>query len=127
VSTVADHTALVELASAPVYRDVLLRQYLVQRSILVIPSVSLMVATGATPGGDFSELLTNHIAVRHIELDAHTAHRIGTEIPVKDPGEWPVTAPVIWAARALAMPIVTADTALEQVYAGYGVPVVRMP
>lgn len=123
--SVADDTALIALAETPIYGYVLLRQLAIDRRILVVPTVSLMVAEAHADAGDFSEIHTARTVVRWVELDTDTAHRIADEVPIgPDPIAWPILAPVVWVSTTLGIPVLTRQ---PQRYAGYDVQIERMP
>ncbi|MFE9784963.1 hypothetical protein ACFYO7_06225 [Nocardia salmonicida] len=124
--SVADHTALTSLALSPLFGQVIMRQFTQQRRILVVPTVSLMAAMRAVDNIDeLGRLLDNRVAVRWAELDAPTAIRIGTTVPIVDDHlDWPLIAPVVFTAQNLDMPILTAE---PQLYRGYKVEIANMP
>ncbi|GGN77152.1 MULTISPECIES: hypothetical protein [Nocardia] len=124
--SVADHTALTSLALSPLFGQVIMRQFTQQRRIMVVPTVSLMAAMRAVDNIDeLGRLLDNRVAVRWAELDAATAIRIGTTVPMADDHtEWPLVAPVVFTAQHLDMPVLTAK---PELYRGYKVQIAPMP
>ncbi|MFD3705676.1 hypothetical protein ACFWUP_21255 [Nocardia sp. NPDC058658] len=124
--SVADHTALTSLALSPLFGQVIMRQFTQQRRILVVPTVSLMAAMRAVDNIDeLGRLLDNRVAVRWAELDAPTAIRIGTTVPIVDDHlDWPLIAPVVFTAQHLDMPVLTAK---PELYRGYKVEIANMP
>jgi hypothetical protein len=123
--SVADDSALITLAETPTYGYVLLRQLAIQRRILVVPSVSLMIAERRAVDGDFSELFAARGVIRWVELDIDAARRIAADVPVGlDPADWPTVAPVIWAAQSLRRTVLTQR---PERYEGYDVEIEPMP
>lgn len=124
--SVADHTALTSLALSPLFGQVIMRQFTQQRRILVVPTVSLMAAMRAVDNIDeLGRLLDNRVAVRWAELDAPTAIRISTTVPIVDDHlDWPLIAPVVFTAQNLDMPVLTAE---PELYRGYKVEIANMP
>lgn len=124
--SVADHTALTSLAMSPLFGQVIMRQFTQQRRIMVVPTVSLMAAMRAVDNVDeLGRLLDNRVAVRWADLDAATAIRTGTSIPIADDHtDWPLVAPVVWTAQNLDIPVLTAK---PELYRGYKVHIAPMP
>lgn len=127
MSATADHTLLAHLASLPVYGEVLLDDFRHQKRILVVPTEALALAAriAGDDSANLSVLLQRPATVKWSELDAQSALHLGQYIPVLDHlDQWPIVAPVVWAARQHDIPVLTRQPDL---YHGHHVMVVQAP
>lgn len=127
MSATADHTLLAHLASLPLYGEVLLDDFRRQKRILVVPTEALALAAriSGDDSANLSVLLQRPATVKWSELDPTTALRLGQHVPVLDHlDEWPIVAPVVWAAQQHDIPVLTRNPDL---YDGHRVMVVQAP